>query len=83
MTFERLIAEYERVSNDLKISTLLAGLPKDICRYLPLQVSESTTREKLRETMLARGLQDQALRFTHHRSGKSILRGQGSRDPVA
>ena len=58
MTFERLIAEYERVSSqkysdDLKISTLMAGLPEDIRRYLQLQVSETTTYEKLRETMLA------------------------------
>ena len=34
LTFERLIAEYERVSSqkysDLKISTLLAGLPEDV-----------------------------------------------------
>ena len=58
LTFERLIAEYERVSSqkysdDLKISTLLAGLPEDVRRYLQLQVSETTTYEKLRETMLA------------------------------
>ena len=38
LTFERLIAEYA---------------PEDIRRYLQLQVSESTTYEKLRETMLA------------------------------
>ena len=58
LTFERLIAEYERVSSqkysdDLKISTRLAGLPEDIHRYLQLQVSEISTCEKLRDTTLA------------------------------
>ena len=57
LAFERLLAEYEKVaphpySDDLKISTLLAGLPVDIKRYLELSLDESMTYEKLRARLL-------------------------------
>ena len=57
LAFERLLAEYEKVashpySDDLKISTLLAGLPVDIKRYLELNLDESMTYEKLRARLL-------------------------------
>ena len=57
LTYERLVGEYERVSpqkypDDLKISTLLSGLPTDVRRYLQLQISDSTKYEQLRDIML-------------------------------
>ncbi|CAE7797529.1 RE1 [Symbiodinium sp. CCMP2592] len=55
--YERLIAEYEAVATqkyqeDLKISTLLAGLPQEVKRYMYLQVNDSTTYLGLREKLL-------------------------------
>ena len=55
--YERLIAEYEKVSatkypDDLRISTLLNGLPADIKRYLQLQIDDSTTYDGLRTKLL-------------------------------
>ncbi|CAE7220909.1 unnamed protein product [Symbiodinium sp. CCMP2592] len=55
--YERLIAEYEAVATqkyqeDLKISTLLAGLPQEVKRYMYLQVNNSTTYLGLREKLL-------------------------------
>ncbi|CAE7675889.1 unnamed protein product, partial [Symbiodinium necroappetens] len=57
LTFERLVTEYERVSpqkypDDLKISTLLSGLPSDVRRYLQLQITDATKYEQLRDIML-------------------------------
>ncbi|CAE7849605.1 unnamed protein product, partial [Symbiodinium necroappetens] len=55
--YERLITEYEKLSSarypeDLKISTLMSGLPQDIKRYLQLQIDDSTTYNGLRSTLL-------------------------------
>ena len=55
--YERLITEYEKLSSarypeDLKISTLMSGLPQDIKRYLQLQIDDSTTYTGLRSTLL-------------------------------
>ena len=57
LLYERLIAEYEKVSatkypDDLRISTLLNGLPADIKRYLQLQIDDSTTYDGLRTKLL-------------------------------
>ena len=57
LMFERLVGQYEQVSkgpypDDLKISTLLSGLPQDIKRYLQLQIDEHTTYEILRTRLL-------------------------------
>ena len=57
LTFEKLVSEYERASSqtypdDLKIGTLLSGLPTDVKRYLQLQVDDSTTYSKLRQILL-------------------------------
>ena len=57
LLYEKLIAEYEKVSStkypdDLRISTLLSGLPPDIKRYLQLQVDDATTYEGLRTKLL-------------------------------
>ena len=57
IAFERIVAEYEKVSpapydDNLKISTLMAGLPSDIKKYLELSVDEHVTYEKLRCRLL-------------------------------
>ena len=57
LLYERLIAEYEKVSatkypDDLRISTLLNGLPADIKRYLQLQIDDSTTYDGLLTKLL-------------------------------
>ncbi|CAE7625122.1 unnamed protein product [Symbiodinium necroappetens] len=57
LTFEKLISEYERASSqvypdDLKISTLLSGLPQDVKRFLQLQIDDTTTYQKLRGILL-------------------------------
>ena len=55
--YERLITEHEKLSSarypeDLKIATLMSGLPQDIKRYLQLQIDDSTTYNGLRSTLL-------------------------------
>ncbi|CAE7366317.1 unnamed protein product [Symbiodinium sp. KB8] len=55
--YERLITEYEKLSSarypeDLKISTLMSGLPQDIKRYLQLQIEDSTPCNGLHSTLL-------------------------------
>ena len=55
--FERLVTEYEAVATekyqgDLKISTLLAGLPQEIKRYMYMQVTDATTYPGLRDKIL-------------------------------
>ena len=57
IAFERIITEYEKVSpapydDNLKISTLMAGLPSDIKKYLELNLDEHVTYEKLRSRLL-------------------------------
>ncbi|CAE7029864.1 unnamed protein product [Symbiodinium sp. CCMP2592] len=57
LTFEKLVSEYEKASSktypdDLKIGTLLSGLPQDVKRYLELQIDDSTTYQKLRGILL-------------------------------
>ena len=57
LSYERLVNDYEEVSpqpypEDWKISTLLAGLPSDMRRYLQMQVSDSTTYQSLRDKVL-------------------------------
>ncbi|CAE7287414.1 unnamed protein product [Symbiodinium sp. CCMP2592] len=57
LAYERLITEYEKLSpstypEDLKISTLMSGLPQDIKRYLQLQIDDTTTYHGLRSTLL-------------------------------
>ena len=57
LSYERLVNDYEEVSpqpypEHLKISTLLAGLPSDMRRYLQMQVSDSTTYQSLRDKVL-------------------------------
>ena len=49
--------EYEALSShvyasDLKIGTLLSGLPAEMCRYLQMQIVDSTTYEQIRERVL-------------------------------
>ena len=55
--YEKLISEYEKVSatkypDDLRINTLLNGLPPDIKRYLQLQIDDATIYEGLRTKLL-------------------------------
>ena len=57
LTFEKLVSEYEKASSqtypdDLKIGTLLSGLPQDVKRYLQLQIDDTTTYQKLRGILL-------------------------------
>ena len=57
LSYERLVREYEAISphayaDDLKIGTLLSGLPGEMRRYLQMQVTETTTYETLRERVL-------------------------------
>ena len=57
LTFERLVREYEALSSqvyaeDLKIGTLLSGLPTEMRRYLQMQIVDSTKYEQLRERVL-------------------------------
>ena len=57
LSYERLVNDYEEVSpqqypEDLKISTLLSGLPSDMRRYLQMQVTDATTYQALRDKVL-------------------------------
>ncbi|CAE7678707.1 unnamed protein product, partial [Symbiodinium microadriaticum] len=58
LAYERLLNEYQKVAphpydDNLKISTLLAGLPADIRRYLQLSMDKDVTYEKLRTRLLS------------------------------
>ncbi|CAE7401885.1 unnamed protein product [Symbiodinium natans] len=57
LVFEKLIKDYEAVSHssypdNLKISTLLKGLPQDIKRHIQMTLSESSTYTGLRDKLL-------------------------------
>ena len=57
LVYERLIREYESVSNtfypdNLKMSTLLKGLPSDVKRHIQLNLSGDTTYTGLRDKLL-------------------------------
>ncbi|CAE7034963.1 GIP [Symbiodinium sp. CCMP2592] len=77
LSYERLIGEYEAVATekyqeDLKISTLLAGLPAEVKRYMYLQVNDSTTYLGLREKLL------QYERTSSTWTAESMLKSLGS-----
>ena len=76
LAFERLLLEYEKVAphpydDNLKISTLLAGLPSDIKKYLELNLDETMTYERLRTRLL------QYERTTAGWSSEHVLRSVG------
>ncbi|CAE7369187.1 unnamed protein product [Symbiodinium sp. CCMP2592] len=76
LAFERLLTEYAKVAphpyhNNLKISTLLAGLPSDVRKYLELNMDDSMTYEKLRTRLL------QYERTTAGWSSEHVLRSVG------
>ena len=57
LAFERLVQEYDKVAaapydDNLKISTLLSGLPGDVKKYLQLNLDETMTYEKMRTQLL-------------------------------
>ncbi|CAE7811967.1 unnamed protein product [Symbiodinium sp. CCMP2592] len=57
LVYERLIREYEAVSHtfypdNLKMSTLLKGLPSDVKRHIQLNLSGDTTYTGLRDKLL-------------------------------
>ena len=57
LVYERLIREYESVSStfypdNLKMSTLLKGLPSDVKRHIQLNLSGDTTYTGLRDKLL-------------------------------
>ncbi|CAE7784015.1 unnamed protein product [Symbiodinium sp. CCMP2592] len=76
LAFERLLTEYAKVAphpydDNLKISTLLAGLPSDVRKYLELNMDDSMTYEKLRTRLL------QYERTTAGWSSEHVLRSVG------
>ena len=76
LAYEKLIQEYEKVSphpydDNLKLSTLMAGLPSDVRKYLELSLDETATYEKMRTRLL------QFERTTAGWSSEHILRSVG------
>ena len=76
LSFERLVGDYEAISPhkyaaDLKIATLLSGLPAEMRRYLQMQVNEKSTYEDIREKIL------QYERSSSSWSSETVLRSLG------
>ena len=76
LAYERLILEYEKLSpypydDNLKISTLMSGLPADVRKYLELNLDDGATYEKMRARLL------QFERTTAGWSSEHILRSVG------
>ena len=76
LAFERLVGEYDKVSphpydDNLKISTLMSGLPSDVKKYLQLTLDDKVTYERLRNRLL------QYERTTAMWSSEHLLRSVG------
>ena len=57
LTFEKLVSEYEKISStkyddNLKIGTLLKGIPQNLKQYIMADISEKTTYAELRTKLL-------------------------------
>ena len=87
LTYERLVRGYESVSkspyaDDLKIGTLLSGLPSEMRRCLQMQVTDSTTYESLRERVLQYERSSSSWNADHVLQALGVDRPPGSDDPT-
>ena len=87
LTYERLVRDSESVStspcaDDLKIGTLLSGLPSEMRRYLQMQVTDSTTYESLRERVLQYERSSSSWNADHVLKALGVDRPPGGDDPT-
>ena len=57
LTFEKLVSEYEKISStkyddNLKVGTLLKGIPQNLKQHIMVDISEKTTYAELRTKLL-------------------------------
>ena len=57
LTFEKLISEYEKISgtkydDNLKIGTLLKGIPQNLKQHVMVDITDRTTYDELRTKLL-------------------------------
>ena len=87
LTYERLVRDYESISanayaEDLKIGTLLSGLPSEMRRFLQMQVTDSASYESLRERVLQYERSSSSWSADHVLRSLGVDRPQGSDGPV-
>ena len=77
LTYEKLVTEYEKLSGfaydqNLKIGTLMKGIPNDRRRSLVLEMDDKTTYDQMRSRLLAYERSSQTWSAQNILSGLSV-----------
>ena len=82
LTYEKLVTEYEKLSGsiydqNLKIGTLMKGIPNDLRRALMLELDDKTTYDQMRARLLAYERSSQTWSAENILSGLSVQGDSG------